>query len=118
MGTLFLPTTSKRESRERWLLSGLSARGELWVDDGAASALRKQHRSLLPAGVKKVKGKFGRGDVVNIYDAEGKRIACGMVNYGAEELARIKGERSDRIPELLGYEYGDEVVHRNNLVVL
>jgi len=118
LGTLFVPATSKLESRQRWMLSGLSTRGKLVVDAGAAHALRKQNKSLLPAGVKGVEGLFERGEVVNIYDASGQRIACGIANYGSQDIARIKGARSDRIADLLGYEYGAEVVHRNNLVVL
>ena len=117
-GTLFAPTASKMESRRRWLLSGLSTKGELRVDQGAASALRSQHRSLLPAGVQEVRGDFARHDVVLVVDSEGQRIACGITNYSSKEVAAIKGLRSDRIQQALGYQYGDEVVHRNNLAVL
>ena len=117
-GTLFIPRTSKMESRRRWLLSGLSTRGEILVDKGATSALRSHHRSLLPAGVQGVRGYFNRHDVVLIVDGEGQRIACGVTNYSSGEVAAIKGLHSDRIEETLGHDYGDEVVHRNNLVVL
>ena len=117
-GTFFLPSASKMESRRRWLLSGLSAKGEIQVDGGAASALRSQHRSLLPAGVVEVRGDFERQDVVLILDSQGQRIACGVANYSAKDVAAIKGLRSDRIQEALGHQYGDEVVHRNNLAVL
>ncbi|MEJ5222612.1 MAG: PUA domain-containing protein, partial [Tepidiforma sp.] len=75
-------------------------------------------RSLLPAGVAGVTGTFQRGDSVEIRDAEGHRVAAGLVNYAAEELEKIRGLRSDRIAEALGYSYGDEVVHRDNLVLL
>ncbi len=117
-GTLFVPKASKMESRRRWLLSGLSTKGEILVDRGAASALRAHHRSLLPAGVQEVHGDFGRHDVVLIIDGDGQRVACGVTNYSAEEVATIKGLHSDRIRATLGHEYGDEVVHRNNLAVL
>ena len=117
-GTFFLPSASKMESRRRWLLSGLSAKGEIRVDDGAASALRSQHRSLLPAGVVEVRGDFERQDVVLILDSQGQKIACGVANYSARDVAAIKGLHSDRIQEALGHQYGDEVVHRNNLAVL
>lgn len=117
VGTLFPPTASKMEARKRWILSGLATRGKLVVDAGAANALKKMNRSLLPAGISEIGGKFERGDAVNIYDEDGERIACGVTNYSSQELAVIKGSRSDRIKELLGYGYGDEVVHRNNLVV-
>ena len=117
IGTRFPPTASKMEARKRWILSGLATRGKLMVDSGAANALKKQNRSLLPAGIKAVEGKFERGAAVNIYDEEGERVACGISNYSSQELSIIKGSRSGRIKELLGYGYGDEVVHRNNLVV-
>ena len=117
-GTLFPPSASKMESRTRWLLSGLSTRGEIWVDSGAAAALRSQHSSLLPAGVQEVRGEFNRHDVVLILDGGRQRIACGVANYSSKDIAAIKGLRSDRIEEALGHRYGDEVVHRNNLAVL
>jgi len=118
IGTLFPPATSKMESRKRWMLTGLSTRGRLVVDEGAVVALREQNKSLLPAGIREVEGDFQRGDAVNIVDGEGNQIACGISNYSSKEIAKIKGARSDKIESLLGYGYGDEVVHRNNLVVL
>jgi len=118
IGTLFLAATSKMESRKRWMLSGLATRGRLVVDEGAVVALREQNRSLLPAGIREVEGNFERGDAVNVVDTEGNQIACGISNYSSKEVAVIKGARSDRIQSLLGYGYGDEVVHRNNLVLV
>jgi glutamate 5-kinase len=117
LGTRFLPTSSKRESRQRWMLSGLSTKGKLVVDSGAALALRKQNSSLLPAGIKDVEGEFQRGAIVNIYDAEGSRIGCGIANYSSADIKLIKGVHSKKIVALLGYDYGSEVVHRNNLAV-
>ena len=117
-GTFFAPSASKMESRRRWLLSGLSTRGEIRVDSGAATALQSQHRSLLPAGVQEVRGDFNRHDVVLIVDSQGQRIACGVANYSSRDIAAIKGLHSDHIQEALGHRYGDEVVHRNNLVML
>ncbi len=118
IGTLFPPATSKMESRKRWMLTGLATRGRLVVDEGAVVALREQNKSLLPAGIRGVEGDFERGDAVDIVNAQGERIACGISNYSSKEVAIIKGARSDKILSLLGYGYGDEVVHRNNLVVL
>ena len=121
IGTLFPPTASKMESRKRWMLTGLATNGSLVIDDGAVVALKEQNKSLLPAGIKAVDGDFSRGDAVDIISEKGKKrekIACGISNYSSRELAVIKGARSDRIESLLGYGYGDEVVHRNNLVVL
>jgi len=117
-GTRFLPTASKLESRKRWMLSGLSTRGKLVVDSGAALALKKQKRSLLATGIKQVEGKFQRGDIVNIYDPQRSRLGCGITNYSSSDIAIIKGVHSGKIVTLLGYDYGSEVVHRNNLVVL
>lgn len=118
IGTFFPAQVDRVESRKRWMLSGLGLRGSVMVDDGAVYALVGERRSLLPAGVKDVQGAFNRGDVVSICDASGKRIALGIANYGAEETLRIRGLRSERIEETLGYQYGAEVVHRNNLVAL
>jgi len=121
IGTLFPPTTSKIESRKRWMLAGLAVKGRLVIDEGAVVALKQQNKSLLPAGIKAVEGDFKRGDAVDIVSESGKKgekIACGIANYSSRELAMIKGTRSDRIESLLGYGYGNEVVHRNNLVVL
>jgi glutamate 5-kinase len=118
VGTLFLPTASKVESRQRWMISRLASRGKIVIDDGAAAALKKRKGSLLPAGIKDTEREFRRGDMVDIVDQQGCRIACGMSNYSATEIQTIKGAQSKVIMSLLGYEYGAEVVHRNNLVVL
>ena len=122
LGTLFLPTSTRMESRRRWMLSGLSNRGEIRVDQGAARALQQQNRSLLPAGVNGIKGEFQRGDIVYIVspggDSEARKLACGIANYSSQDIHSIKGARSDRIQGILGYHYGQEVVHRNNMVLL
>lgn len=118
IGTCFWPLTDKLESRKRWMVSGLSTRGGLVVDSGAARALRKQNRSLLATGIGKVEGEFQRGDVVTIYDHKGSLVGCGITNYSATDIGTIKGAHSKKIATLLGYDYGSEVVHRNNLVVL
>jgi len=118
VGTRFLPITSRLESRKRWMLSGLSTKGRLVVDSGAAVALKKQKRSLLAAGIKQVEGNFQRGDIVNIYSPEGSRLGCGITNYSSADIGAIKGAHSREIAGLLGYDYGSEVVHRNNLVIL
>ena len=118
IGTLLPANSTKMESRKRWMLSGLSTRGEIQVDDGAVAALLKDNRSLLPAGVKEVLGSFDRGDIVAILDAQGEQIAAGIANYSSGELDEIKGSHSNRIEETLGHNYGAEVVHRNNMVFL
>ena len=118
MGTRFSPTTSKLESRKRWMLSGLCVQGRLVVDSGAALALKKQNRSLLAAGIRQIEGEFDRGDIVDIYDAEGSHLGCGLVNYSSGEVSLIKGAHSGKIATLLDFDYGPEVVHRNNLAVI
>ena len=118
IGTRFLPTSSKLESRKRWMLSGLSTKGKLVVDAGAALALKKQHRSLLAAGIRQVDGEFQRGDIVNIHDTGGSHLGCGITNYSSSDINAIKGAHSGQIASLLGYDYGAEIVHRNNLVIL
>ena len=118
VGTFFQPAEEKLEARKRWMLSGISQRGQVIVDGGAVQALREHNRSLLPAGVRRTDGDFARGDTVYIADVSGSPIACGITNYGAADIERIRGLRSEKIEETLGYHYGEEVVHRNNLVLL
>ncbi|MCI0902090.1 MAG: glutamate 5-kinase, partial [Chloroflexi bacterium] len=118
VGTFFKPADGKLEARKRWMLSGISQRGKIIVDSGAAGALLEDHRSLLPAGIQSVEGDFSRGESIYVVDSKGKKIACGIANYAARDIGKIQGLRSDRIEETLGYHYGQEVVHRNNLVLL
>jgi glutamate 5-kinase len=118
VGTLFLPRDTKIESRRRWLLSGLSSNGKLVIDRGAINALRKSRKSLLPAGVVDVMGEFNRGDVVDLIDMEGRKTGSGITNYSSADLQRIKGMQSGKIVEILGYEYGDEVIHCDNLALV
>jgi glutamate 5-kinase len=118
IGTRFRPITTKLESRQRWMLSGLSTKGKLVVDAGAALALKKQNRSLLAAGITGVEGNFERGDLIDIYDPTGNRLGSGITNYDSDDITAIKGMHSKKIATQLGYDYGSEVVHRNNLVVL
>ncbi len=118
IGTHFIPTGTNLESRQRWMVSGLCTRGKLVIDSGAALALKKQNRSLLAAGIETAEGKFGRGDIVAIYDKEGTQIGCGITNYSSSDIGVIKGAQSNKIGELLSFDYGPEVVHRNNLALL
>ena len=118
IGTYFVPADSRLESRKRWMLSGLNNRGEITIDDGAQGALLQEHRSLLPSGIMEARGEFQRGDTVYVVGAGGARLACGIANYSAADVERIKGHHSDHIWELLGHNFGQEVVHRNNMVLL
>jgi glutamate 5-kinase len=117
VGSQFNPLASTVESRKRFLLAGGRARGRIYIDNGAARAL--QHgSSLLPVGVTRVEGKFQRGATVNVTDSSQRDIARGMVNYTSEDLSHIRGRHSEEIEAILGFVYGDEVIHRNNMVLL
>jgi glutamate 5-kinase len=119
LGTRFVPERPRRATaREAWLNTAIAAKGALTVDDGAARALRDEGKSLLPAGVREISGRFGRGDSVEVRDLAGARVAYGLVNYSSADLARIIGQHSRAIEATLGYSNGDEVMHRNNLVLL
>ncbi len=116
VGTCFHPVATAVESRKRYILTG-GAAGGLTVDEGAGRALRRGG-SLLPVGVCAVEGEFERGDTVRVLDGAGREVARGMANYSADDLAKILRRHSDEIEGLLGYNYGDEVIHRNDLVLL
>lgn len=118
MGTRFNPVTGHLDSRERWMLSGLCTKGHLIVDTGAVEALRKQKRSLLAAGIKQAEGSFHRGDIVSIYDLSGTYLGSGITNYDSDDINIIKGMHSQKIATMLGCDYGAEIIHRNNLVIL
>jgi len=116
VGTVFLPVEPRLAGRKHWIRHALAPAGEIVVDAGAARALRAGGRSLLPAGVVDSRGSFAAGDAVRIVDAEGTEIARGLTRYGAGEIARIKGLRSDALRCLDCY-LEDEVVHCDDLVV-
>lgn len=118
LGTAVLPAPSRRSSRKRWLESAARPKGTLTLDPGAVEAIRDRGSSLLPSGITAVHGEFARGSAVFLADPAGKLIARGLSAYSSAELARIKGLRRDRIAPILGYAVADEVVHRNDLVLL
>jgi glutamate 5-kinase len=116
VGTLVLAQGERRRLRQRWMLD-LKARGELRVDDGAREALLARKKSLLPSGIREVRGSFLSGDPVEIASLDGKPFARGLAVYGADEVRRIQGLRSAEIESKLGYRLLDCVVHRDDLVV-
>ncbi|MFQ5532706.1 MAG: glutamate 5-kinase [Candidatus Methylomirabilales bacterium] len=118
VGTLFLPQAARIGGRKRWLAFATRPQGGVQVDAGAKRALIHQGRSLLPSGVQGTVKQFRVGDVVSILGGEGEEFARGLVNYSAEEVERIKGRKSSEIEGILGYKHSDEVIHRDNLVVL
>ena len=118
IGTLLLPVQEAEAARKRWLAGHLRARGRLVVDAGAVRVLRESGRSLLAVGVKQVIGEFSRGEMVVCVDEQGREIARGLVNYNSAESDRIKGLASSRIQEILGYVDEEELIHRDNLVLV
>ena len=118
LGTLLLPDTAPLAARKQWIAGQLASKGTLWLDNGAADAILKTGKSLLPVGVTRVEGIFDRGEVVSCVSEDGKLIAKGLVNYSSEEAERIKRQPSKSIEQVLGYVDAPELIHRDNLVVL
>ncbi len=116
--TQFLPAHEALSHRKRWIAFGRSVRGMIRIDEGARAALLDRGKSLLPAGVTAVEGQFESGDAVRIVDSAGELIARGLVNYGSEDIRRIMRHKSAEIAALLGHKDFDEIIHRDNLVVL
>lgn len=118
LGTRFPAAISRLDSRKRWILAETARQSRLVVDAGAVEALVRQGRSLLPAGVAVVEGEFDRGQTIRIYSPDGREIARGLTQYRSADVRAICGLRSPQIAETLGYDYGPEVVHRDDMVVL
>jgi len=116
-GTLLLARGQLVAARKRWIGFTAQPRGQLVLDDGARRAVERQGRSLLAAGVVKAVGRFHKGDVVGLCDADGTEFARGLTNYGSEDILRIRGLKTAEIAEALGHCPHDEVVHRNNMVL-
>ena len=118
VGTLFLPVSDRIASRKHWIAYTLKPAGSLRLDAGAAAAIRRDGRSLLPAGVRGVYGSFEEGDCVTCLDESGGEFARGLVNYGAAALRQIQGVHTSQIEQTLGYKVSDEVIHRDDLALL
>ncbi len=117
-GTLILPEKNRLASRKHWIAYNLKPSGEIVVDRGAYDALVHKGKSLLPSGLKEVQGSFGVGECVRCLDLQGREFARGLVNYSAQELNRIKGLHTSGIEKVLGYKAYDEIIHRDDLVLL
>ncbi len=117
VGSWFVPTAERKESRDRWMLANLGIKGRITVDIGAEKAVRKNGKSLLPAGVIEVQGNFDRGGLVVLCDVSANHFGRGLVNYGSTDIGRIKGCDSGEIISVLGYSHGQEIIHRNNMVI-
>ena len=118
VGSLLVPAQGPQAARKRWLAGHLRVTGRLVLDDGAVKALREGGRSLLAVGVTDVYGHFARGEVVACVDHQGQEVARGLVNYDAQDAIRIKGLPSSRFEAVLGFVDDDELIHRDNLVLL
>jgi glutamate 5-kinase len=121
VGTLFVPPQTKGHelsARKHWIAYGSKPAGSVVVDDGAALAIGRNNKSLLPAGIVEVEGEFDAGDMIAIITCDGYDFARGLVAYSAAELRRIRGLKSSEVAGKLGYQGADEVIHRDDLVVL
>jgi len=117
VGTLLTPGQARLAARKRWMAGHLRLRGELRLDEGAARVVRESGKSLLAVGVKRVGGRFVRGDVVACIGPDGREVARGLVNYSSDEVALLAGQPSGRIEAILGYQGEPELIHRDNMVL-
>lgn len=118
LGTLLVAEQEPIAARKQWLVGSLQVRGSLTLDSGAVRVLKEQGKSLLPVGVKSVVGDFHRGDLVRCVDESGRDVARGLANYNASESRQIIGKSSHLITEILGYCDDEELIHRDNLVLV
>ncbi len=118
IGTLFAPSAERLSGRDGWLTAAAKARGVILVDAGARRAICEQGKSLLPSGIKGVQGHFGVGDPVELAVDPRQPFARGLAGYGADDVRRLAGKKTSQIEEVLGFRDTDEVVHRNDLVLL
>jgi glutamate 5-kinase len=117
LGTFFVPRQRAYHGRKLWLAHLPKPAGDLVLDAGAVAALEKGGKSLLPIGVREVRGAFGVGAAVRCLAEDGHAIGVGLSNYKASEIEQIKGHRSEEIEAIIGYKHSDEVIHRNNFVL-
>lgn len=118
IGTLFLPRPEKVASRKRWIAFTRRCCGKIFVDEGAKEALKFKGKSLLPSGIVEVEGDFSEGDMVSVVNGDKEEFARGLANYSSSEIDKVKGAKTKDIKPILGYKYYDEVIHRDNLVIL
>jgi glutamate 5-kinase len=118
VGTLFLPKAEKRDSRKHWIAYTACTNGRVTVDDGGREALVNKGKSLLPGGIVRIEGAFKIGDCVTCVDIKGSAFARGLVKYSSAELDRIKGLKTSQIESVLGHKDYDEVIHRDDLVII
>jgi glutamate 5-kinase len=118
LGTLLTAEQATSTARKQWLAGHLQTRGKVILDDGAIKVLKESGKSLLAVGIKSVEGKFHRGEMVACIDMQGNEIARGLINYNSDEVNKVKGQPTAKIESLLGYIDEDEIIHRDNLVLV
>ena len=118
IGTKFLPRQEKISGRKKWIAFANKSCGKIMVDSGAVKALTKNGKSLLPSGIISCEGDFRLGDMVTVVDEDGDEIARGLVSFSGDEVQKIKGKKTTEIAKILGHSDYDEVIHRDNLVIL
>lgn len=118
VGTKFLPRHDRISGRKKWIAFCNKPQGKITVDEGASKAILKMGKSLLPSGITHVEGKFVLGDMVTVLDKDGDEIARGLVSFTSDEITKIKGKKTSEIFDILGHKDYDEVIHRDNLVIL
>ncbi|MGS0534773.1 glutamate 5-kinase [Pseudoalteromonas sp. SaAl2] len=116
-GTRFLKLTAPRDGRKKWLLAGPKSNGQIVIDDGATTAIKHQGASLLAKGIRIAKGQFSRGDLVDLVDLNYQLVARGIARFDSQEVDKIKGCHSTKIVQLLDFDCGAEVIHRDDLVL-
>ena len=117
-GSIFLPLTEKLDGKKRWIAFNAPVRGSLVVDGGAQEALTERGKSLLPKGIISLSGRFPEGAIVSIKGEDKKEFARGLTNYSSEDIEKIMGKKTSEIAPLFGQKFYDEVVHRDNLVII
>ncbi len=118
VGTLFVPKSARLLAKKQWMAGHLKMSGKIWLDDGAVASLQQKGSSLLAVGVKKAEGHFQRGDMVSCVNMQGEEIARGLINYNFHETLNIIGKNSDLIENILGYIDEEELIHRDNLILM
>ena len=118
VGTRFLPTQRPLIRRKQWIFAGKKLSGHVVVDAGAARAVVENGRSLLPAGIVDVNGRFQRGDTISILNSDGAELARGISRYNSDDLTRIRGLHSAEFSKQLGYDYGSAAIHRNDMILI
>jgi len=118
VGTYFEPKEVTLSSRKGWIAYGIRSKGKVILDDGAVKALTERGRSLLPSGIVTIEGHFDVGDAISCINSKGQRFAKGLTNYSSTDIIKIKGRKTSEIEKVLGFKYSDEVINRDNLVII